>query len=159
STTVQRYRGYLKSRHASVAARIPGLQRLYDYTTAFNGFAARMTADQAAKLAHTSGVLSVSVDTQHTADTITTPDFLGLTAPGGLGEQLGGPGRNGAGRGIVIGDIDSGIWPESLSFAKLSKPGKLDSFSGVCQTGDQFTAADCSNKIVGARFYDAGQGG
>ena len=48
-------------------------------------------------------------------DTSTTPSFLGLTASGGLWDQLGGFGH--AGENIIIGDIDSGIWPESLSFA------------------------------------------
>ena len=94
-----------------------------------------------------------------TADTITTPAFLGLSAPGGLWDQLGGPGRAGAGRGIVIGDIDSGIWPESTSFAPLVKPGKLSGWNGTCQTGQQFDASDCTNKIIGARYFDAGWGG
>src|SRR5690606_26005173 len=26
-------------------------------------------------------------------------------------------------------------------------------FNGTCQTGDRFGPADCSNKVVGARFY------
>ena len=159
AANVVRYRSYLKTRHDAVAAKVGGVQRLYDYTLVFNGFSARMTEAQAAKLAHSDGVISVTADEQRTADTITTPEFLGLSAPGGLWEQLGGPGRRGAGRGIVIGVIDSGIWPESASFAPLVQPGKLAGWQGTCTTGQDFNASDCSNKLIGARFYDAGQGG
>jgi len=56
---------------------------------------------------------------------------LGLNAPGGLWDQLGGAGRTG--EDIIIGDVDSGIWPESLSFSdrtgengNATEDGKLD---------------------------------
>ena len=61
------------------------------------------------------GVLSVARNELHEVNTSSTPTFLGLDAPGGIWEQLGGVGS--AGEDIVIGVVDSGIWPESLSFA------------------------------------------
>ena len=141
ASNVVRYRAYLKTGHDALAARVGGVQRLYDYTVVFNGFAARMTAGQAAKLAHTDGVASVTADEVRTADTITTPEFLGLSLPGGLWDQLGGPGRKGAGRGIVIGDIDSGIWPESASLraarssrASCRRPGTAPARPDRCST-------------------------
>lgn len=66
-------------------------------------------------MASVPGVISVTRDEQLKLDTSSTPDFLGLRAPGGVWDQVGGAGR--AGESIVIGIIDGGIWPESLSFS------------------------------------------
>ncbi len=66
-------------------------------------------------MAEPAGVVAVSPDEMRTADTSSTPAFLGLDAPGGLWDQLGGVGS--AGDGVIIGIIDTGIWPESLSFS------------------------------------------
>ncbi len=158
---VNRYRTYLRGRHSTVATQVRNVHRVYDYTVSFNGFAARMPASSAAAMARTAGVLSVSKNEIRHADTVSTPAFLGLTQRHGLWAQLGGPGRKGAGRGIVIGVIDSGIWPESASFKPLVDPGRLTGFHGTCQAAHDgsWTASDCTNKIVGARWYDTGLGG
>ena len=65
------------------------------------------------------------------ADTSSTPTFLGLDGPRRPLGQLGGVGR--AGEDIIIGVVDSGIWPESPSFSDRTdangnarKDGKLD---------------------------------
>ncbi|MEU4192292.1 S8 family peptidase [Kribbella sp. NPDC026611] len=158
SADAGRYRGYLKTRHDTVA-RQAGITKLYDYSIGFNGFAATMTASKAAQLARTPGVLSVSKNEIRSADTVSTPGFLGLDKPGGLWEQLGGPSKAGGGKNLVIGDIDSGIWPESASFAPLANPGPLTGFHGSCAAAEQWATTNCSNKIVGARYYNAGIGG
>lgn len=159
STSVKLYRRHLRARHAAVARRVGGVRRFYDYTVALNGFAARMSSSAAARLKRLPGVLSVTKDVLRKAETTTTPAFLGLSQPGGLWSKLGGPGSQGAGKGIVVGVIDSGIWPENPSFAALADPGSLHPFTEPCTTGEQWDAADCSTKILGARFYNAGQGG
>jgi hypothetical protein len=156
---VGRYRSYLRTKHATAATKARSVQKVYDYTLSFNGFAARMPASSAAALAQSSGVVSVTKDELRTADTVSTPAFLGLTKPGGLWDQLGGPGRKGAGKDIVIGVIDSGIWPESASFAALTNPGPVTGFSGICQAGHDASSTTCNNKLIGARWYDAGLGG
>jgi subtilisin family serine protease len=161
TSNAQRYRSYLTGQHKQFAAKVSGVTQVYDYTTAFDGFAARMPASAAAALAHTSGVLNVTKNAMLQTDTVSTPAFLGLSAPGGLWSQLGGPGPQGAGRNIVIGDIDSGITPDAPSFAPLAGAGKFKGFHGTCQPADDgsWTASDCTNKIMGARWYDAGLGG
>jgi subtilisin family serine protease len=153
-----KYRGYLRGRHDTLA-RQAGVTKVYDYSVGFNGFSAKMTAGKAAQLARTPGVLSISKNEIRQADTVSTPKFLGLDAPGGLWSMLGGPTKAGGGRDIVIGDIDSGIWPESASFAPLANPTKLKNFSGSCAAAEQWTTANCNNKIVSARYYNAGIGG
>ncbi|MCJ7440096.1 MAG: S8 family serine peptidase, partial [Thermoanaerobaculaceae bacterium] len=131
SPNVVLYVSYLDSRHTAALDRVGGARKVYDYRYTFNGFAAQLTADQAEKMASVPGVFSVSPDELNYADTSSTPTFLGLDAPGGLWDQLGGFGS--AGDGIIIGVVDSGIWPESLSFTdrigmngNATKDGKLD---------------------------------
>jgi hypothetical protein len=159
SADVTRYNGYLTSRHDALIRATGNIGKIYDYTTTFNGFAARMSSTTAAKLAHTAGVLSVSKNETRYADTVNTPHFLGLDAKNGIWNKLGGVAKAGGGQSLVIGDIDSGLWPENPSFAPLKKASRLDGWHGECVTGEQWTAANCNNKIVGARFYNAGQGG
>ena len=110
----QSYRAYLKSQQDTVISKVGG-RKIYSYNLVFNGFAAELTDRQAEKMASMPGVLSVVKDELRHVDTSSTPAFLGLSAPGGLWSQLDG-GRE-AGEGVVVGIIDSGIWPENASFA------------------------------------------
>jgi len=169
STDVVRYVSYLDSRHSDALNRAGGGRKLYDYRYTFNGFAAQLTADQATKMASVPGVIAVSADELNYADTSSTPAFLGLSDPGGLWEQLGGVGS--AGDGIIIGMVDSGIWPESLSFSdrtglngNASKDGKLSyqqipGWHGKCTPGEQFNASMCNQKLIGAQYFNAAWGG
>ncbi|KAF2296158.1 hypothetical protein GH714_036415 [Hevea brasiliensis] len=51
---------------------------------------------------------------------------------------------------IIIGMLDTGIWPESESFndEEFGPPPKK--WKGICQSSSNFT---CNNKIIGARYY------
>jgi len=86
-----------------------------------------------------------------------------------LWDQLGGIGS--AGDGIIIGVVDSGIWPESLSFSdrtgqngNATKDGKLDyqqipGWHGKCTPGEDFNASLCNQKLIGAQWFNASWGG
>jgi hypothetical protein len=163
------YSGYLNGRHDQALVAVGGGRKLYDYRYSFNGFAAELTEAQAAALRAVVGVVNVTRDEEYFADTSSTPSFLSLDAADGLWEQLGGPTR--AGDGIIIGIIDSGIWPESLSFSdrtgvngNATKDGKLDygqipGWHGKCTPGEQFTAANCNQKLIGAQYFNTAMGG
>jgi subtilisin family serine protease len=169
SPQVVNYKSYLEARHNSVLSSVGGSRKLYSYGYVFNGFAADLTAEQAQKLRSTPGVVSVEKDLIRVAETSSTPDFIGLTAPGGIWERLGGTGN--AGEGVIIGIIDTGIWPESLSFSdrtgmngNATKDGKLDyqqipGWHGKCTPGEAFNASMCNQKLIGAQWFNAGQGG
>jgi subtilisin family serine protease len=175
SSRVHGYTAYLDQQHSDVLAEVSDAEKLYDYNIAFNGFAAKLTDAQAKALEKVPGVLSVEADVIYEADTATTPHYLGLDSPHGIWQRLGGVnGKSGAGENIIIGDIDSGITPESLSFTdRKIKPNKLgkvqygevdvgpppDGWAGTCQTGEEWVAADCNNKLIGARYFNAGFGG
>ena len=94
SPQVVQYAGYLDSRHDEVLAAVGG-RKVYDYRYSFNGFAAELTEEQAARIASEPGVLSVGRDELLTLDTSSTPTFLGLNKADGLWDQLGGVGRAG----------------------------------------------------------------
>jgi subtilisin family serine protease len=181
---VAEYSAYLDGQHGDVLGRVGGGRRLYDYRYSFNGFTAVLSEPQADALKAQPGVLSVTKDELQHADTSSTPTFLGLDRPGGLWDRLGG--ADDAGEDIIIGMIDSGVWPESTSFSDRRKSGggrnewhdrrrhdgKNDHdddgdqafdhdppWTGVCQTGEAFTARACNRKLIGARWFDAAWGG
>ncbi|MDH3730370.1 MAG: S8 family serine peptidase, partial [Acidimicrobiia bacterium] len=161
--TVRDYVAHLTDAQTATAASV-GASPFYNYTYAFNGFAAVLTGQQAAALASAPGVLSVQEDFLKFPDTDNTPDFLGLTADGGL-HDMGVYGED-----VIVGVIDTGIWPEHPSFSDqndLSDPsgksGKRNlaydrpsGWFGSCQSGEQFSQQDCNNKLIGARYYKDG---
>ncbi|CAI0469097.1 unnamed protein product [Linum tenue] len=56
---------------------------------------------------------------------------------------------------IVIGIIDTGIWPESPSFGgdKAWRIPPPAGWNGTCETSKDFNKSACNGKIVGARSY------
>jgi len=167
-TDVVSYVAYLDGKQNEALNKVGG-QKIYSYYYSFNGFAAKMSLEQANKMAGVDGVLVVSPDQLYSVDTSSTPTFLGLDAPGGLWSQLGGIGKGG--EDVVIGVIDSGIWPESLSFSdrtgengNATKDGKLDyqqipGWHGKCTPGEEFNASMCNQKLIGGQHFNAAWGG
>ncbi|MCW2811606.1 MAG: putative serine protease, partial [Friedmanniella sp.] len=171
------YRSYLRRRQAQVAA-VAGIRPTQRYTVALNGFAARLTPDQVRRLRATPGVVRVSPDALvHVTDQSRNVDYLKLSGASGLWHTLGG--RSRSGRGVVVGVVDTGIWPESASFAghplAATAPPASDRyrayrvgsqirmrkadghlFTGTCESGQRFTAQSCSTKLVGARTFGTG---
>lgn len=166
NAAVAGYKAYLAARQNAALAGVGGGKLLYNYGYVFNGFAAELSEAQALKLAQTAGVLSVSSDEIRHADTSSTPEFLGLSGPNGFWASTGATGEN-----VVIGVIDTGVWPEHPSFSDRtgsngsgSKDDKLSyhhipGWHGLCQRGEQFKTSDCNQKLIGARYYNAGFGG
>jgi subtilisin family serine protease len=162
------YAGFLDTQHNRANGAVGG-RKVYDYRYTFNGFATELSEAQAAALANEPGVLTVTKDELQTANTSSTPTFLGLDSPGGLWDQVGGVGH--AGEDIIIGVVDSGIWPESPSFSdrtgtngsgnqgeKLSYH-EIPGWHGKCTPGEAFPASNCNQKLIGAQRYNAAWGG
>ena len=164
---VQAYLNYLDTKQAAVAGTVSAAEITHQYNVVFNGFSALLTDDEVRALKKNSGVASISADSILQLDTSYTPSFLGLDKPGGIWEQLGGKAH--AGEDIIIGIVDSGIWPENTAFAdRLDENGVPShsgsnvvygappaSWQGSCQTGEGFSADNCNNKLIGARYYRA----
>lgn len=168
AANVVRYVDHLARKQDAALAKAGGGKKLYSYAFTFNGFAAELSGKAAAKLATTPGVLAVTADEKRVGDTSSTPDFLGLTDEGGLWSKLtvGTPGKKGSGPGenMIVGIVDSGIWPEHPSFAARDAKGKLQyqqipGWNGRCMPGEQFNASLCNGKIIGAQYFNAAWGG
>jgi subtilisin family serine protease len=171
------YRSYLAGKHAQVAAKV-GAKIDHDYSTTLNGFAASLTSKQVNELSKTPGVASVVPDQLHHAlDDRNTTDFLKLSGANGVWSKLGGTAT--AGQGVVVGVVDTGIWPESesLSGPKLGTepPTEADpyrpylsgsttvmqkadgsTFTGTCEAGQDFTADLCNTKLISAKYFGDG---
>ena len=167
SPSVVAYVDHLKAKHDRMLAKVGG-EKLYDYVYAYNGFAAKLTGAQAAALAGDPDVLAVTANEIQQPDTVTTPTFLGLTGEGGTWDLLGG--TDNAGEDIIVGVVDTGIWPENPSFSDRTgtsptgKEGKLGyhqipGWNGKCTPGEDFPASDCNQKLIGAQWFNAGFGG
>ncbi len=90
-----------------------GTEKIYSYVYGMNGFAARMTPAAAHKLEALPEVANVWEDEIRPLATNYSPAFLGLyDSDGGLRGSLGLDGEN-----VVIGFIDSGIYPEHPALA------------------------------------------
>jgi subtilisin family serine protease len=147
----------LTDSHA-VAAAAAGLREsaiTYHYTTSLNGFAAKMTDTQVERMRTTDGVLMVLKDEMRYPQTDSSLDFIGLT---GRGEAH----RTGVfGEDVIVGVIDSGIWPEHPSFADDGSYSDLgieldESEFSACDFGNSEhneadVAFECNNKLIGAR--------
>jgi subtilisin family serine protease len=158
---VVKYVGYLKAKHDEKLAKVGG-QKIYDYNYSFNGFAAKLNPDQVAKFEADPDVISVEKTRELDLDTATTPTFLGLTANDGLWTK-GIKGEN-----VVIGILDTGVWPQSKSFSDRDAAGKLvyqampklhiKCASTETVTDGSWDANLCNKKLVGAQFYCASRG-
>ena len=167
---VQAYVVHLRRQQREVAATVGRAPVLANYHAVFNGFSARLTPAEVASLRANNKVANVVVDEARQMDTVSTPRFLGLSAPGGLWSQTA-AGSLIKGEGMVIGVVDGGIWPEGPSFFDRVDDGGVPvktggtlkysaapaTFTGACQAGEGFTPAlHCNNKLIGAKFYNAG---
>ncbi|TFW31082.1 S8 family peptidase [Duganella callida] len=169
ANAARQYRTYLSTQQAQAKALLPASAVTREYQVVFNGFAANLTDAEVRALKASGKAVRITPDVAQHVVTNYTPTFLGLDQPGGLWEQLGGKAH--AGEDIIVGVIDTGIWPENLSYAdRVDSKGQptFDAsgtlaygppparWKGVCQTGEGYTAADCNNKLIGARYFDSG---
>jgi subtilisin family serine protease len=142
-------------------------EQLASYTNALNGFAAIMTLDQAEKLSSKAGVSAVYPNELQQPTTDASGDFLGLSGDAGVWAT------QATGDGVLVGIIDSGIWPEHPSVDPAGFAGSdsgyrlepiVDPDAGIDSTGCDFgttthdlapgfydDAFSCNAKLIGAR--------
>ncbi|KAK3125494.1 hypothetical protein QOZ80_7BG0605680 [Eleusine coracana subsp. coracana] len=124
-------------------------QILYTYDTALHGFAVELTGDEAQRMSTAFGVIGMYEDRIFYPQTTRSPGFLDLNP------QYGAWNMTDFGDGIIIGIIDSGIWPESSSFNDHGLGPVRSSWRGKCVDADDFNASLCNNKLVGAKAFSS----
>ncbi|OIW01973.1 hypothetical protein TanjilG_14062 [Lupinus angustifolius] len=119
---------------------------LHHYKRSFNGFVAKLTEEEADRMAGHDGVVSIFPSEKKQLHTTKSWDFIGFP------QQVQ---KTSAESNVIIGIIDTGIWPESASFNDKGFGPPPSKWKGTCQTSN-FT---CNNKIIGAKYYRvAGEG-
>ncbi|KAL9283962.1 Subtilisin-like protease SBT4.3 [Arabidopsis thaliana] len=136
------------SHHLSILQKLVGTIAashllIRSYKRSFNGFAANLSQAESQKLQNMKEVVSVFPSKSHELTTTRSWDFVGF------GEKA----RRESVKesDVIVGVIDSGIWPESESFDDEGFGPAPKKWKGSCKGGLKFT---CNNKLIGARFYN-----
>ncbi|OMO66730.1 Proteinase inhibitor I9 [Corchorus olitorius] len=105
---------------------------LRSYKRSFNGFAAKLSKEEAKRMARMKGVVSVFLSTTdlHIL-TRRSWDFMGFN------ESV--TRIHAVESDTIIGFIDTGIWPESTSFQDEGFGPPPKKWKGVCEGGKNFT--------------------
>ncbi len=171
SAGVKRYAAHLEQNQDQMIHRAGG-SKVYSYRYAFNGFAARMSDSNAEALRGDPNVVNVWKDEIRQTQTNTSPKYIGVSTWGGAWL------KGVVGKNVVVGVIDSGVWPEHPSFYDYRKDGKnawhrknplkrpygkipADFTPSGCDFGNTAangmdTPFDCNKKLITARCYNLG---
>ena len=141
---------------AAVAKAISKVEVTYRFDVVFGGVSMLVPVDQLSTLAQLPGVKAVYPDELLQLDTDSSPQFIG--APSTWNQE---GGQESAGEGVIVGVLDTGIWPEHPSFSDPDPSGKpyapLASWHGTrCEFGSAVPGDvpfTCNNKLVGAARF------
>ncbi|CAG7907299.1 unnamed protein product [Brassica rapa] len=124
---------------------------VHHYKHAFRGFSAMLTEEEAAALSGHDEVVSVFEDPMLQLHTTRSWDFLDSLS----GESSSFPIYNSfhGSSDIIIGVVDTGIWPESPSFSDKGFGEIPSKWKGICMEGPDFNKSSCNRKLIGARYY------
>jgi subtilisin family serine protease len=122
-------------------------EMIYTYNNAIDGFSASLTIEELRSLKSQTGILKVKPDKKYKLLTTRTPEFLGLDKIASMF-----PTTNKS-SDVIVGILDTGVWPESKSFDDTGYGPIPRSWKGKCETGVNFTTSNCNKKLIGARFY------
>jgi uncharacterized repeat protein (TIGR01451 family) len=129
---------------------------VHRYNKIFKGVSLVLPGDKVEKAAALSGVTGIYLDRLQQPDTDVSPTFIGATT---AWAQLGG--QENAGEGIVVGVLDTGIWPEHPSFSDPDPSGKpydppggsYDCDFGNTAWNPNDAPFTCNNKLIGAYTF------
>ncbi|XP_031493272.1 subtilisin-like protease SBT5.3 [Nymphaea colorata] len=153
-------RTVINSHHQLLGSVLGGVEKaresiFYSYANSINGFAAMLNEEEATELTKHPGVVSVFPNKKNHLLTTHSWEFLGLehegkTLPKSLWE------KGNYGEDVIIGHIDSGVWPESMSFSDEGLGPVPSRWKGVCQNETDGHGFKCNRKLIGARYFTAG---
>ncbi|KAL8064346.1 hypothetical protein ABFX02_01G083300 [Erythranthe guttata] len=118
---------------------------VYSYRNVFKGFAARLSADEVKAMESNPGFISAEPERKLDMDTTHSPNFLGLNQNMGFWQD------SNYGKGVIIGVLDTGVFPSHPSFSDEGMPPPPAKWKGKCE----FNQTACNNKIIGARYFES----
>ena len=166
SPNAQVYRAYLGRQQEQALTEISEtigheVDVLHRYDVAYNGFAVKLTPEEAAEVAKLPGMRHIERNRIEHALTDAGPGWIG--APGIWGGTTTGGLPGTKGEGVIAGIIDSGINFDHPSFAATGGDGYTHVnplgpgiYKGWCNAGYAVTVI-CNSKLIGAwSFADSG---
>ncbi|WCJ31159.1 Subtilisin-like protease [Euphorbia peplus] len=113
-------------------------------------YCATLTSSELESLKKHPGYISHTRDRPLKVHTTHASQFLGLSTTSGAW-----PAAN-YGEDVIIGLVDTGIWPESESFKDEGMTEIPSRWKGKCESDTQFKSALCNKKLIGAYFFNKG---
>ncbi|KAI3793303.1 hypothetical protein L1987_35920 [Smallanthus sonchifolius] len=133
------------SLHTNMLQQVTGSRAskslLWSYKRSFNGFVAKLTEDEKNQLARMEGVVSVFQSRKKQLHTTRSWDFMGFPQD---------VKRAPLESDVIVGMLDTGVWPESDSFKDGGFGPPPSKWKGSCPSAN-FT---CNNKLIGAKYYN-----
>ncbi len=142
-SAVDAYRRHVAAKEAqareAIEAAVPQSTTLESFQVAYGGVTAIVPANTIGELLDVEGVVAIQEDSLEQPLTDVTPDFIGATE---AWDQI--SNSTTAGEGVVVGVLDTGIWPEHPSF--------ID--NGITYTGPELGCefGDGTDPLLGAPF-------
>ncbi|CAN1320748.1 unnamed protein product [Linum perenne] len=139
--------GVTSAHHISLLETVLGSASLakdslvYSYGRSFNGFAAKLSPQEVEMFSKMESVISVIPNRKLHLHTTRSWEFVNFS-PSKISEVDEGD--------VIIGMLDTGIWPESESFNDEGMAPPPSNWKGECHN------ITCNNKIIGARYYNNG---
>ncbi|XP_030467503.2 subtilisin-like protease SBT5.4 [Syzygium oleosum] len=126
----------------------------YSYTRHINGFAAILEEEDATEIEKDPRVISVFPNQGRNLHTTHSWDFMlleknGVIPPSSLW------GKAKLGENVIIGNLDTGVWPESQSFNDHGYGPPPLKWKGFCEN-DTAAGVPCNGKLIGARYFNKG---
>lgn len=154
-SAVDAYRRHIAAKEArareAIEAAVPQSTTLESFQVAYGGVTAIVPANTIGTLLDIDGVVAIQEDSLEQPLTDVTPDFIGASD---AWDQI--SNSTTAGEGVVVGVLDTGIWPQHPSFND----------NGITYTGPELGCEfgdgtdpllgapfDCNDKLVGAYAF------
>jgi hypothetical protein len=116
---------------------------LYSYNHVMHGFSARLTSSQLFENEKSPAHLATYPESFGKLLTTYTPRFLGLKHNSGIWPAAS------YGEDVIVGILDTRIWPESESFKDEGMSPVLQRWKGTCENGTAFSPS-AYNRITGS---------
>lgn len=162
SDAARRYQGFVQGVEQrfvdSLRASVPAAQAGARLRTTYGGVAVTLPSNQVAELLKLPGVIAVQRDTLAKPLTDSSPEFIGAPT---IYNQLGQTADD-AGKGVIVGVLDTGAWPEHPSYVDHGNlpapPPKADGTPRTCNFGDNpLTPANdpfvCQRKLISGQPF------